>query len=392
MSPPSRASEVDIVRGFALLGICVVNMPYLGQPLADLLTPSDAMHDRAAQFVVSAFFEGKFFPLFSFLFGWGVAVQMERGGPDFLPRYLRRLAGLLLIGVAHAVLVFIGDILILYAGLGLLILPLRHWPAARLMALAAGLAALGAVTLAMLAVGLSAVTPPPTIGAGYLGGFGDAVRQRLEEWPLGFAFVLLFNGPLTMAAFCVGLAAAKTGFLQPGSAVFAAWHRRLPWLLGIGLPLNLLYAASVLGWLGEGLLAVAAFAGLAVAGPCLAAAYLILIVQAARAGRLGAGMGAAGRMSLTAYVAEGVLAGLIFNGYGLGLHGQFDQAGLFGIAVLVYLAVHVLCAAWLRFARQGPLEALLRAITGGRASAAPSAPGPGRGGAAAARPDHPAGG
>lgn len=374
MSPPPRASEVDALRGFALLGICVVNMPYLGQPLADLLTPSEVLHDRAAQFVTSAFFEGKFFPLFSFLFGWGVAMQMERGGPDFLPRYLRRLGGLLLIGMAHAVLVFIGDILILYAGLGLLLLPLRHWPAARLMALAAGLAALGAVTLAMLAFGLSAVTPPPTIGAGYLGGWGDVLRQRLQEWPLGFAFVLLFNGPLAMAAFCAGLAAAKTGFLQPGSAVFAAWHRRLPWLLGIGLPLNLLYAASVQGWLGDGLLAVAAFAGLAAAGPCLAAAYLLLIVQAARSRRLGAGMAAAGRMSLTAYVAEGVLAGLIFNGYGLGLHGQFGHAGLFGIAVLVYLAVHAFCAAWLRLAREGPLEMLLRAISGPRrAGGAPAA-------------------
>jgi uncharacterized protein len=375
MSPPARASEVDVLRGFALLGICVVNMPYLGQPLANLLTPPEALQDRTAQFVMSSFFEGKFFPLFSFLFGWGVAMQMERGGPDFLPRYLRRLAGLLLIGVAHAVFVFIGDILVLYAGLGLLLLPLRHWPPRRLLALAALLMALGSLALGVLAGGLASVTPPPTIGAGYLGGWGDATRQRLQEWPLGFGFVLLFNGPVAMAAFCAGLAAAKAGFLREGSIAFAGGWRRLPWLLGIGLPLNLLYAASVQGWLGGGALALAAFAGLAVAGPCLAAAYLLLIVQAARSGRFGAGMAAAGRMSLTAYVTEGVLAGLVFNGYGLGLHGQIGLAGLFGIAILIYLAVHVLCAAWLRVARQGPLELLLRAITGPRrpAGCAPSA-------------------
>lgn len=372
MSTLPRASEVDVLRGFALLGICIVNMPYLGQPLASLLVRPEAWQDRAAQFLVSMFFEGKFFLLFSFLFGWGVAVQLERGGAAFLPRYLRRLAGLLVIGAAHAVLVFIGDILVLYALLGLLLLPLRHWPASRLLPLAVGLACLGFAALAVLGASLESLPPAPTPGPGYLGGFGDAVRQRVHDWPLGFGFVLLFNGPLAMAAFCVGLAAAKAGFFAPASPAFESLRRRLPWLLGAGLPLNLLYAASIQGWLGEGVFALLGFAGLALGGPCLAAAYLVLVVQAARATRFGATTAAAGRMSLTAYVAEGVLAGLIFNGYGLGLFGQFGPAGLLGIAVLVYLAVHALCAAWLSVARSGPLEALLRWITaGGRAPRPP---------------------
>jgi uncharacterized protein len=71
-------------------------------------------------------------------------------------------------------------------------------------------------------------------------------------------------------------------------------------------------------------------------------------------------------MSLTAYVAEGAVAGLIFNGYGLGLYGQLGPFALCFVALAVFAMVHMLCATWSRFSVTGPLEVILRTITHGR--------------------------
>ncbi|MBL9047021.1 MAG: hypothetical protein JNK34_06875, partial [Tabrizicola sp.] len=100
-----RNTSVDLIRAASLIGICVVNLTFLGLPADTLLQTPSALADRLAADLVQALFEGKFFLLFSFLFGWGIEVQLQsagRAGADFVPRYLRRLAGLALIGCLHA--------------------------------------------------------------------------------------------------------------------------------------------------------------------------------------------------------------------------------------------------------------------------------------------------
>ena len=186
------------------------------------------------------------------------------------------------------------------------------------------------------------------------------------------AFILLFNGPIAFAAFCAGLAAAKSGFFERGNVVYLALRGRLLLLLllAVGLPLNAAYALSVSGLLGDGPSAALAFAGLSVGGPCLAAVYLVGAIEASRRGWFQGATAAAGRMSLTAYVTEGVLAGVVFNGYGLSLYGQVGLFGCFGIAVAIYAVTHTFAALWLRAFSHGPLEALLKAITRSGESAA----------------------
>jgi uncharacterized protein len=125
-SPPAneRQSLVDALRGFALLGILVVNIAsfasaYYGVGLPDPMAQS--VPERAALFVRTLLFETKFYLLFSFLFGYSFTLQMqsaERAGKAFAPRMLRRLVGLWVIGVAHAVLLYHGDILSDLCGAG----------------------------------------------------------------------------------------------------------------------------------------------------------------------------------------------------------------------------------------------------------------------------------
>jgi uncharacterized protein len=365
----ARTAEVDTIRGLALFGICVVNIPFLAQPVAALAAPQGGI-DHVVRMVLQTLFEGKFFILFSFIFGWGFAIQMasaERAGVAVVPRLGRRLLGLLLIGIAHATLVFFGDILILYALLGVPLLLIRNASPRRLLVIAGCAVPVAAALLFALALSFAdmAASFPVSEGAGYLGSFPDGVRQRVRDWPDAFAFIAMFNGPLAFAAFCAGLAAAKIGFFEPGNAAYAALRRRVPLLLAVALPLNLIYAFASSGYLGAGHAAALGFSSLAVGSPMLGLLYLIGAIEFARQGRFQGATVAAGRMSLTVYVLEGVIAGLIFNGYGLGLYGKVGALGCFGIAVAVYLAAHAFAAVWLRSFRQGPLEVVLRRITRG---------------------------
>ena len=119
-----RIQIVDILRGFALFGILLVNMALFSRPFQSILFPADPSmpwYDRAAEWLIHTLAEGKFYAMFSLLFGLGMVLLMERiqaRGGRFVPLYVRRLLALLLIGLVHAFLIWPGDILILYALVG----------------------------------------------------------------------------------------------------------------------------------------------------------------------------------------------------------------------------------------------------------------------------------
>lgn len=125
-----RLLEVDALRGFALAGILVVNlMTTAGPPGARGGLAAVHAADGAVEWLVVLLAQSKFYLLFSFLFGYSFTLQMdsaERAGARFAPRMSRRLAGLFVLGIAHAVLLYTGDILMIYALLGLVLLAARN--------------------------------------------------------------------------------------------------------------------------------------------------------------------------------------------------------------------------------------------------------------------------
>jgi uncharacterized protein len=368
MESSKRNTEIDLVRTVALIGICVVNVPFMAMPPAAQFTPPTALADKAALFVIEAAFQGKFFLLFSFIFGWGLHIQTlaaQRAGRSFGWRYLRRLLGLGLIGVGHAILVFSGDILLLYALLGALIWPLRNWTIKALLRVALAMIPLALLTLAVLAVSFDTGAVYQDLGSGLGGSYIEATVTRLRDWPSTFLFIACFNGPLAFAAFALGLAAAKADFFRIDHPGYKALSRWVPGLLALAVPLNLLYAASLSGFIQhwpnwvEGL----GFMGLAIGGPLLAAVYLVALVSFARRYPMPPRWLAAGRNSLTGYVTDGAIAGLIFGGYGLGLFDTLGYAVLLPLAIGIALLGIVIAFLWERVSKRGPLESLLRLIT-----------------------------
>ena len=139
VDPPQRIETIDMVRGFALFGVLLVNMFNFGA-YSPIWTDAS---DRAAYSVMHFFFETKSWRLFSLLFGLSFSLQLLRAqasGSRFVPVYLRRLVTLFLIGMGHA-LFFPGEVLMIYAELGLVLVVFWKAPPRVLLGLAIALLA-----------------------------------------------------------------------------------------------------------------------------------------------------------------------------------------------------------------------------------------------------------
>ncbi|MFD5258380.1 DUF418 domain-containing protein [Streptomyces bobili] len=377
----ARLAHVDALRGFALLGILIVNIGYLasahhGTGLED---PGFASpRDNAVRWFVAVFFEAKFFLLFSFLFGYSFTLQLssaERQGARFASRFLRRLAGLFTLGVLHAVLLFPGDILTTYAVLGLILLAARRLRPRTAVRAAVALFAVTAAAYAVLALGVhaaggSGVDPAAATGAeraaeALRGGPASVVAAHLEQLPDVLVLLVFFQAPAALAAFLLGLAAGRHQALAD-----IARHRgtlgRLQWTgFTLGLLGGAVYAHASLEHPG-GAYQILALGIDVVTAPLLAAAYAATVLRVAcgrRGDRLVASLAPAGRMTLTNYLTQSLVCALLFTGYGAALVGDVSPPGVLAIALLLFTAQAVASHRWLRRYRYGPLEWLLRAWT-----------------------------
>jgi len=381
IAPDERIATLDVLRGLALLGILLMNMEAFVGPL-DLSTSGIDPHwqgvDRWADAFVYIFVQGKFFTLFSLLFGAGFAVMAQRAevaGRDFTRFYLRRSLGLLGIGLVHALLLWSGDILVVYALLSFLLLAFREAPRAWLPVMGV-LAYLAAVGLMLLLGALMLLVPDEVTAAqathaqaaieaqrqayGH-GTYGQAVLQRLRDFGASLG-ALLVVGPQVLGMFLIGSWFARSGAIAHPDA-----HQRLfTWLRRGALPLGLalmLACTWYQPWLAPGrfdLRSAAVYGGSALAGLLMCLGYLAWGVRWSHALRW---LAPAGRMALSNYLGQSLVCTLLFYGYGLGWFEQMGRAWQLLFAVALFAAQVALSRAWLRHFRLGPMEWLWRAIT-----------------------------
>lgn len=156
---PERIHALDVLRGFAIFGIFMVNIAFFSMPLAKLIDPSllaDATAgDQVAHAVMRTLFEYKFVSLFSMLFGIGLIVQMQRAekrNRPFVGLYLRRIFILMVLGLAHAFLLWYGDILFIYSLVALIAMWCRRLAPRVMLALSAGALAMSVLAIAGVTV------------------------------------------------------------------------------------------------------------------------------------------------------------------------------------------------------------------------------------------------
>ncbi|MEY3019918.1 MAG: hypothetical protein RLZZ272_902 [Actinomycetota bacterium] len=376
----SRDVLPDLLRGLALLGIVVVNAPYLGSSTLGFSPEAVASTlDEAAAFLVIALAQGKFFLLFSFLFGYSLAYVLRDDRPDGRARFRRRLLVLAAFGIAHAVLLFAGDILLTYAVLGVVLLRLAR-SAHRTVLRAARLAFVVGTLLLTAGLGLQAAFPqevaavdPATVAfdAGIAGAtVGEAIGLRAAVLPTVLGTVALAQGPYALAAFLLGLLASRRRLLADPAAHAARWRRLIRIGLGAGLPLQLVAAVLQVAAIRAGIpTGTAGSLGLLlgfVTAPLLTAGYVGLVAAAvARRPDLLRRVRPAGRMSLTVYLGQSLLLVLVFGGLGIGpgLFGQLGTAAVVLIGVATWLVLTALSAWWLRSHDRGPLEAIVARLS-----------------------------
>lgn len=377
---PARAPAVDALRGFALLGVVVVNAPFFAVPVDGYL-PLSGLADRLAAWATTAFAAGKFFLIFSFLYGFGVSVALRRAtspGGSLAP-LRRRLAALFCMGLLHAMLLFYGDILMLYAAIGLALVAMRDLPGRRLAWVAGAIYALavlaqaGIVTLG--AAGAGALAPAaPVAGAGYLGGFTETVAARLADLPGALVFLAAFNGPAAFAMAIAGHLAARAGHFPPRPEDLARIARRARVPVAAAAAASGIGAATIVATLvapGAVALPVVALAGVLVslAAPVLSlglAAGLLAIAARRPTARAIRAFALVGENSLSGYLLHSILLGGVFLGWGLGYWGALDAAAVLVVSVAVYAAIVAILALWRSAVAQGPAEILMRLLVAGR--------------------------
>jgi uncharacterized protein len=372
----------DVLRGFALLGILVVNIQFMGlnsdQGARGEWTQGFA--NGSATFLIAALFAGKFYLLFSFLFGYS-SNYVIRNDRSNRARWIKRCLVLIGFGALHFTFLWHGDIIFVYGLFGLLLTffffradrTLKIWSRIVFFLSTFFIVLIGA--LALMAeylldedLGTSTVVSLDEILRS--GTFLESIPARLEVWVLGIATGIFLQGGLAFAAFLLGVRLARANFLS-SPIDKAANERLIKKGLILGLPIQIIAAAILLqneqsAEPSESVYLISLFVSF-VTAPLLSMFYVGLIRKLVEERpNLVSWLKPAGKMSLTIYISQSVITSLIFGPWGLGLFQDLQTWQVFVLAFAIWLFLSYLAGQWLKRFNQGPLEKLVGSLTRNR--------------------------
>ena len=369
-----RVLALDVLRGWAVFGMLVVNLGYFSRLALD----PPAGIDAVAAALVQVLAAGKFWTLFSVLFGLGFAMQMDRAaarGSRFAPVYVRRLLILLLFGLTHALLHPL-EILHRYALLGFLLLPLRR-----------------ATTRTLVVAGLIGLLAPPIVKSlGTLGAADAAVTPELAQQRQADAVHVYSEGSLLelmtynmrrfqrdapdirvlapFPYFLLGFHLGRRRFLETLASHVPLIRRARWWTLGLGIGIQaavlpvLFVSPEVVPLVARPLLPALLDMGSGMLGLFYACVIMLLVQRTDWSRRLG-GVAAVGRLALTNYLVQTVLVTTLLYGYGAGLYGRLGIVTGLPVALLIFMVQIALSRWWIQRFRFGPVEWLWRTATYG---------------------------
>ena len=372
----------DVLRGFALLGILVVNIQFMGlnsdQGARGEWTQGFA--NGSATFLIAALFAGKFYLLFSFLFGYS-SNYVIRNDKSNRARWIKRCLVLIGFGALHFTFLWHGDIIFLYGLFGLLLTffffradrTLKIWSRIVFFVSTFFIVLIGALALMaeyLLEEDLGSITVSSLDEILRSGSFLESIPARLEVWVLGIATGIFLQGGLAFAAFLLGVRLARANFLS-SPIDKAANERLIKKGLILGLPIQIIAAVILLqneqsAEPSESVYLISLFVSF-VTAPLLSMFYVGLIRKLVEERpNLVLWMKPAGKMSLTIYISQSVITSLIFSPWGFGLFQDLQTWQVFVLAFAIWLLLSYLAAQWLKKFNQGPLESLMSSMTRSR--------------------------
>jgi len=394
-----RIVTLDIVRGVAIMGILAMNIVAFAMPDAAYLNPmaygTQGPADLASWTFSFLFIDGRMRGLFSFLFGASMLLVIERaevGGRNPARVHYARMFWLLIFGLIHFYLIWWGDILSLYAPVGMIAFAFRRRRPRTMILWAAGLllvqfALFVAIAFWFRDMAAQAAAPHPSAetlaqwaemkdGVGrytpaqlaetlarYRGSYGGIVHHNVTADLIDPIRSFLFFGWETLAYFLLGMAAFRTGFLT-GAWSDRSYRKVMLAGFGIGVP-----AYAMLAWLqfrhdftipdlmAWGIAATVPFRPLMIGAT---AALVILLTRGG--GPLVARIAAAGRAAFTNYLGTSLVMTTLFYGYGLGWYGHLSRIQLWIPVVLAWALMLLWSKPWLDRFHYGPFEWLWRSL------------------------------
>ena len=395
--PASERIEVlDTIRGFALLGIFIMNMPAFNTSLFLGFDAAMWPHwwDRGTETVRDVIFSGKFNSMFSMLFAIGFTIQLGRlqaREPERATRiYLRRLFWLFVFGVVHACVFWAGDVLHMYALLGLLLLAIYRLPDRAIVALIVlcllyptliGTIKIAITTpediQAIIAVTQQAITAD-NAAFGH-GNFLDTARRSTQvmtifyQYPLRLGMLAGYVQFFTTVLF--GLLLGRHRFFQNVAAHLPLVRRIQWWALGIGLICGsgfVVWRSVAANPMDPSVWRILAGTGYIFGRVSIMIFYVATIVRAVcneHWRRRLAPITLTGRMPLTNYLLQTLIGVTLFYHWGLGLWGEVGPALDLLLAVAIFFVIQVpLTRWWLSRFQRGPMEHLWRVLTYGRSA------------------------
>lgn len=393
----ARFASIDVIRGFAVMGILVMNIVSMGMPGYAYIDPTyyggATGADLWAWILAYVFADGKMRMLFTMLFGASLAIVTDRADRPARTHY-SRMVWLLVFGMIHGWFFWYGDILVEYALIGLVLFVARKWPpvalfyaAAILVIFGAAIEISGGIEAARLRdaasvpgataaarsaweTTLAALRPPSSAVAfeltQYRGGFWDAFAARK---PMIILFQTVYL-PVTIIG-TAGIAAFGLGLYRTGFLTGERRPRTYRLLVVAGVLAALAYIPLVRVIIASGfdpvLMTFTNQISL-VLRPFITLAYtsaLILVLRAGTLTWLTDRLEAAGRMAFSNYLGTTLVTTTLFYGYGLGLFGRLSRAELYVVVALVWLLILAWSQPWLARFRYGPLEWLWRSLARG---------------------------
>lgn len=373
----------DVLRGFALLGILVVNIQFMGLSSAEGARGDWTLGfaNGSATFLIASIFMGKFYLLFSFLFGYS-SNYIIRGEPANRTRWIKRCLVLIALGALHFTFLWHGDIIFIYGVFGLLLIPF-FFRADQTLKIWTRVVFFASSTLILLVGALVYISERYFPEESYQalmdskldevllnGTFQDSISARLELWIYNITTGIFLQGGLAFAAFLLGLRLARSQFLS--SPIDTKKNSKLMKIgLLLGAPIQIVSAAMLVSneqsaEPSEAIHVLALFVSF-IAAPLLSMFYVGLIRKLVEEKpHLVLWIKPAGKVSLTIYISQSVITSMIFAPWGLGLFQDLDTWQVLLLAFGIWLLLVYLASIWLKRFKQGPLEKFMDVLTRNR--------------------------
>ena len=372
----ARDSAPDVLRGFALLGIIMVNLAFFSNDPSEGIGKESmfGIGNSIAGFLVFTLFEGKFFLIFSFLFGYSSHYIIGLNGKN-TPRWIRRAVVLIIFGTLHFSLLWHGDILFLYGSLGLILTLFFKRSDKFIKIWVTSIYATFSFFLILLAL-LGQLYPEPIkrnpiedtfTQVMQTGGYLDSIPARIDIWTQTIALELLIQGAPVFVAFLLGLLAARKSVLSSESKALPI-NAMIKFGVGLGLPIQMI--AGIIFTVNENSIdrsestyfwmLVVSF----IFAPLLSMGYIGLILKGLEKSKSRLmQLSFSGRMSLTNYILQSLALSLIYGPWGLGQFQKIEFWNSFLIAILVWFSLLLISKFWLTKFSKGPAEWLLGRLT-----------------------------